>query len=271
MALLAAIVLPGLDGSAQLRSRFGAALAQMGLKPVVLGYPTDCPGGYGELGRMVEAALPVSGKFILVGESFSGPLACELAAAKPPGLAGLVLCASFVRYPLRLPRAPLLMLHRLPARLLPDRILSMLLLGTWSTPQHLGELKAAVAALPSAIMVARLRQALAVDARAALKAIAVPTLVLQASADRLIPRSAATQILELLPSARLHQLPGPHSLLQACPTACAQAIRDYVRSERIDPFDGAVPPHTNSPADHGSAPVSGTHGSRSCWPRQWTT
>ena len=44
--------------------------------------------------RATEAAAARGGDFVVVGESFSGPLALLLAARSPPGLRGVVLCAT---------------------------------------------------------------------------------------------------------------------------------------------------------------------------------
>ncbi|MGQ0798894.1 MAG: serine aminopeptidase domain-containing protein [Pseudomarimonas sp.] len=49
--------------------------------------------------------LPRSEPYFLLGESFGGPLAIALAARQPRGLLGLVLCASFARYPIESLRA----------------------------------------------------------------------------------------------------------------------------------------------------------------------
>ena len=52
---------------------------------------------------MVQKAADEGGDFVVVGESFSGSLALMLATRRPVGLRGVVLCASFVRFPLPVP------------------------------------------------------------------------------------------------------------------------------------------------------------------------
>ena len=87
------ILLPGMDGTGQL---FGPLLRILppGLEAAVVAYPPDRPCGYAELLPLVEAAVPDGGEFLILGESFSGPLALLLAASRPRGLRGVILCAS---------------------------------------------------------------------------------------------------------------------------------------------------------------------------------
>jgi pimeloyl-ACP methyl ester carboxylesterase len=99
MAELALVLLPGLDGTGTL---FQPLLAHLSanLHPIVVAYPTDVPLGYDELLPLVVKALPASAPFVLLGESFSGPLALTVAALSPSRLQGVILCASFIRNPL---------------------------------------------------------------------------------------------------------------------------------------------------------------------------
>src|SRR5690349_15943355 len=67
---------------------------------MALNYPADEPLDYEQLLPQVLAALPSDRPFVLLGESFSGPLAVMAAATRPVGLLGVILCATFVRNPL---------------------------------------------------------------------------------------------------------------------------------------------------------------------------
>jgi pimeloyl-ACP methyl ester carboxylesterase len=91
-------LLPGLDGTGLL---FGPALDACpdGVRPVVLPLPDLEARSYAELADHLAPRLPKDEPFLLLGESFSGPLALELAARRPDGLAGVVLVASFVTSP----------------------------------------------------------------------------------------------------------------------------------------------------------------------------
>ena len=92
------VLLPGLDGTGKLFADFLKAL-DLGVRTRVVPYPPDVPLGYDELEPLVRAALPAQGAFVLLGESFSGPLAIRIAARPPPGLTGLILCVTFASNP----------------------------------------------------------------------------------------------------------------------------------------------------------------------------
>lgn len=106
MTDLTLVLLPGLDGSGVLfRPLIGHLSSQF--RPIVVAYPPDQAIGYDELLPLVLQALPTSAPFAILGESFSGPLALMAAAHSPKGLQAVILCASFVRNPLRV-NVPLL-------------------------------------------------------------------------------------------------------------------------------------------------------------------
>src|SRR5262245_17031078 len=95
------LLLPGGDGTGKLFDPLLHALAgQDSLTPVVVAYPPDRACGYGDLLPLVEQNVPAGADFLVLGESFSGPLALLLAARRPPGLRGVILCGTFVRNPL---------------------------------------------------------------------------------------------------------------------------------------------------------------------------
>ncbi|HET8734682.1 MAG TPA: alpha/beta hydrolase, partial [Anaeromyxobacteraceae bacterium] len=95
---LPVMLLPGLDGSADLFARFlGAATGALDFRRVP--YPRDRFLGYAELEALVRARLPAGEPFAILGESFGGPLALRVAASRPAGLVGLVLVATFHRKP----------------------------------------------------------------------------------------------------------------------------------------------------------------------------
>ena len=125
------------------------------LSPVVGAYPADQPCGYAKLLPLVEAAAPASAEYVVVGESFSGPLALMLAARRPPGLRGIVLCASFVRSPLP-PLARWLRALIFPFwfRAVPRPLLRWALLGRHQTVALAELVEAAIATVRPAVFAA---------------------------------------------------------------------------------------------------------------------
>jgi len=83
------ILLPGLDGTGKLFSGFVRALGA-DIDAQIVSYPVDQPLGYAELETLVRATLPADRRFVVLGESFSGPIAIQIGANPPAGLAGAV-------------------------------------------------------------------------------------------------------------------------------------------------------------------------------------
>ena len=91
-----------MDGTGELFAPLIDALPP-GTDVRVVSYPVDDVLEYADLLPIAQAAIPTSGSYILVGESFSGPLAITLASGGDPRLTGIVICCSYARAPL--PRA----------------------------------------------------------------------------------------------------------------------------------------------------------------------
>ena len=217
-----ALVLPGLDGCAHLRAEFVAALAPE-FAATVLAYPNDRALDYDALTEWVRERLPTDAAFILIAESFSGPVAIRLAAARPDGLIGVVLAATFARAP------RLASLHFL-TRLLPLRALPMLpamslMMGHWSTREWKQRLRAALAAVDPAVLRCRLLAAARVDVTGLVADIACPIVYLRAIRDRIVSADGWTTIRDRSHNAVCIAIDGPHMLLQARPLECAVAIK----------------------------------------------
>lgn len=84
------VLLPGLDGTGLLFQPLIEMLPS-NIKPIVVSYPPDKLLGYNELLPIVLKCLPTDKSFIVLGESFSGPLALRVASTRPDNLEGLVL------------------------------------------------------------------------------------------------------------------------------------------------------------------------------------
>lgn len=222
------VLLPGLDGTGDLFAPFCDALGGS-LSVIVVRYPADASLDYHELESIAATQLPAEGPLVLLGESFSGPIAIALASKFPERVKGLVLCCSFLLNP-RPGLARFLVLGPiLPAGRVPTWLTSIFLFGRFGTPQLRTALHAALFKISSATLRARMKAVLSVDASAAFRGTSMPTLYLQATEDRLIPRSAARYVEDVRPEVRVIAIEAPHGLLQAAPVAAAQAVAAFVR------------------------------------------
>jgi pimeloyl-[acyl-carrier protein] methyl ester esterase len=222
------VVLPGLDGTAILHAAFSEAVRTAFDSVLIISYPSDQILDYPALERLARTRLPATTPFVLLGESFSGPIALSIAAKPPSNLLGVVLSTTFAEsaVPLFAPFASFT--HFAPVRSLPLFLLSWWLLGRWATPQLESALQNAVLTITPEVLRSRAAIALQADVLASCRSISLPVLYLRATDDRLLSRHAGRQISEAITNCTLIDIAGPHLLLQAAPQACAQAVSEFV-------------------------------------------
>lgn len=213
-----------MDGSGLLFANFVAALSA---NTQVVSYPPDQPLDYSELERLIEAALPTE-PYILLGESFSGPLAISIASRSPPMLRGVVLVCTFAKSP-GPPMKPFFrkLFSRLPIRWTPVFIASRLLMGHFDSPSLRTQLDAATRDVSGSVWQARLNAILGLDVTAALAKITQPILYLRATADRVVPKAAFDAIVVANGAVKLVEIDGPHALLQTKSHESVAAIRAF--------------------------------------------
>lgn len=220
------VLLPGLDGTGD---QFAPLIDALGLEvpTVTVRYP-NAPLDYKALQKIVATALPRDRSYVILGESFSGPIALSLAAQAPRGLLGCIVCASFVVNPRRILRLALPFMGLVPVQQLPSAISDFLVMGRFATPAlRQLQLDARRSVSPSTLL-ARLKEIVRVNVVDALKDIKLPTLYLRATEDRLVPRNAGQLYLRYAQAGRVVDIEGPHFLLQARPKPAAEAIRTFL-------------------------------------------
>lgn len=221
-----AVLLPGLDGTGALHAEFVAACAPW-LTVDLLSYPVDMS-AYSELGAWVRGRLP-DAPFVVIAESFSGPLAVRLAADPPAGLQGVVFVTSFARPPRPAPRFAASLLKILPLKTrFACQMMQPAVMGRWASRRFTATLWAALKTVPASTLAARLSEVLGADETARLSGVAVPMMYLRARQDRLIPVPASAPFAAA--GGRVVELDGPHFLLQANPLDAAHAMRGFVES-----------------------------------------
>lgn len=226
-------MLPGIDGTGRLLARFAAA-ASGAVEPRILSYPPDRVLGYAALEALVRRELPPDRPFALLGESFGGPLALRLAAARPPGLRAVVLASSFHRRPaagwLRALRPFAPAFFNLP---LPAHAVRLLLGGGDAPADVVREVQDAVASVKGPVMAARAAEALAVDAGEVVRGLHVPLLFLGGTDDRLLRTALPIEIRMLRPDAEIRMLAAPHLLLLRRPRESAREVEAFLRRRSL--------------------------------------
>jgi pimeloyl-ACP methyl ester carboxylesterase len=223
------VLLPGLDGTGKLFAEFLKVMDPR-IGTLVVTYPKDVPMNYDQLDALVTAALPTDRPFVLLGESFSGPLAIRIAARRPASLVGLVLCVTFASNPYPWAGAWAWPLAKfLPLKSLPRWVRAPLMWGSASPNRAPRQSERAIAGVSAAVVRHRIGALLAVDETKALVNISAPTLVLCAACDRVVSKAATAAIVLGIAHAQRVDIDGPHLLLQTCPQECATAVLSFMR------------------------------------------
>jgi len=222
-------MLPGLDGTGLVFEPLLEHLPE-DIHPVVVRYPADRPLSFREHVEFVRAHLPQGEPFVLLAESFSGPIGLQLLAPPVDDLLGVIFVASFDRYP-----KPFLLDM---ARLMPQGLLlkicqtrffcRLLCLGSASR-QAVALFRKALASVALQVLTQRLK-ILAELPPPADTLFRGPALYLQATHDHLVPQRAAAALLRSLPQMQVERIRGPHTILLACPEQGAQRIGKFVRA-----------------------------------------
>jgi len=221
------VLLPGLDGTGELFANFVTRLPA-NLETKIIRYPADRFLSYGELFSHVLEALPQTEPFILLGESFSSPLAIKVAAENLPNLRGLIICAGFIKNPLARWLALMATLARpFIFRVPPPR----LILEYFLTGRHdqLGEEVCRILrSMPPDVVFSRIRSVIACDVTEDLARVRVPTLYLQATLDRLLKKTCFQEIQRIKGDTILVEVPAPHLLLQREPQGAADSVIQFL-------------------------------------------
>ncbi len=230
MSATSIVLLPGLDGTGVLFSPLLPHLPPS-LWPIVVRYPGNEQLGYEALLERVMDALPAVERFIILGESFSGPLAVMASARHPPGLEAIILCSTFVRNPLWI-RPPLLRHLARPFlfRWYPLFSMAKALLGGYASSELRASFSEAMATVTPEVLAYRVREVLQVDVSAQLTRCPVPVLCLRGSRDLVVPGHNAAEIARTARHVIMATIAAPHMVLQTRPVEAAAAITRFIES-----------------------------------------
>ena len=211
------VLLPGLNGTDDFLADFSSELDGFELDIIV--YPPELT-DYDAIFSVVQKRLPKE-DFVIVAESFSGPVAGRIADIHPTNLCGVIFVASFLTRPRRLPAFAASFLKVLPIRSgiglwVADRFT----MGRWSQSEFTSSFRSVLSHLPKSTIVKRLKAVQRLPRTSS--AHSYPHLYLRPSKDRLIP------LRQLENFTNVELIEGPHFLLQARPKQAALAVRTFV-------------------------------------------
>lgn len=219
------ILLPGMNGTCEFFAPILPLLAgQLILEPLEL--PAQGAQHPAALAEQLLPRLTSKSPFLLLGESFSGPIAHRLASHLPEGLRGLILAASFLQRPHALMPPGVLLPHRLLSQ---PAVLRGVALDAHCDPALLQQAARSVRSIPGALLRQRF------DALRVLQppsgTLGLPVLQLVARRDRLVGQRATRAVAHSCTQLQRVDIDGPHFLLQTRPQACADAILEF--AERL--------------------------------------
>ena len=223
------VLLPGLDGTGILFEPFLRELPPE-IIPQVIPLPSQVPMGYESLVPIVTSHLPNTGSYFLLGESFSGPLSLMIAATRPAGLQGVILCASFIRNPTYVPSILRVIVGTWMFRMIPQMAQAKTLMSRYSTSELRALLARVHLQVAPAVTAQRIRSILALDCRKALKECPVPLAYIRGALDGVVPARNCREILAIKPSVREFVIRAPHMILQTQPRAAADVISAFMRT-----------------------------------------
>lgn len=223
------ILLPGMDGTGDLFVPFIQAL-NPNIQTIVVSYPNSVIMSYEELSVLVSEFIPIDRPYMLLAESFSGPIAISLAANASYQLKGLILSSTFAKNPRPKLSKLSFLLPTLPINKTSFLLLHKLLMAGFSNKNISQCLFDAVSMVSPKTMRARLDAVIHVDKSSALASINVPILYLQGRYDYLVPAAAAQFIFKAAKNVALVELEAPHLLLQIAPKQAAEKVQAFIEN-----------------------------------------
>jgi pimeloyl-ACP methyl ester carboxylesterase len=221
------VLLPGLDGTGILFRPFIELLSRE-IKVQVISYPADNKMSYTELVGFVLSKLPKE-DFILVGESFSGPITYQVALHKPEHLRSVIFVATF----LSAPKKKLLNLTKiLPVKLffnmpIPNVIVKKYLFGSGIADEIIKLFKKSLKIVPSGVLSFRLNEISRLKGNQ--QPCDIKATYVQATDDKLVPDSSVEEFRKVCKNLTILRVEGTHFILQTNPSACAEIVENEIR------------------------------------------
>lgn len=220
-----------MDGTGILFKPFLELLS--GFDAQVITLPASGDQDYQTLSNYVSARLPEE-DFVLIAESFSGPIAASLSSSNKPHLRGVVFVATFLSSPnqLLLSIAKLMPIKLLASLPLSSYIQRRLFFGNTTNKDLMSLFKEALDNLSGELIKSR------VDSIRSFKYMEeksdIPCIYLRAVSDRLIPGNKALEFRSYFSKIALENIDGPHFLLQASPETCFEKLSEFIKTLNKD-------------------------------------
>ena len=215
------VLLPGLHGSTALFDAF-IALAPPWARCLPLALPTVGGQTFDELSDVILPEVRPLDGLVLLGESFSGPIAARLSARLGQKVALLVLCNPVVEMSVRVPEGILASIAA--SAWMPAWGASMALSGgdTSVAQAALEEIRA----LPEGILAQRLSTVYSATEEDLAPHLATPVLTILGTNDKLVAASRSRAFFSRIQDGAIAEIEGPHLIVQTRPAEVWAAISE---------------------------------------------
>jgi pimeloyl-ACP methyl ester carboxylesterase len=223
------VLLPGLDGTGSL---FAPLLGVLGedFIPVVVTYPRDQVLWYEQLYPRIREVMPWGKPYVLVAESFAGPLALKFAASQPEGIEAIVLCSAFFSK-ISAPSGSWTSFftnQKWFDNATADSAIKQLVTGGVCEPTLLANIKSAIKSVSPEVLSHRVKLMFETDVTAALEEVKAPILCLAGQQDKLGAAQAMQNIQKVKPQSGYVSFDTSHLVLQTKPREALDAIKGFL-------------------------------------------
>lgn len=221
------ILLPGLDGSGYLFDAFIESYKKYSPDTIleVIALPNKCL-SYHQLIEYVLTQLPKDKEFGLLGESFSGPIAIDIASKGLKNLKALCLVATFAKSPHWSYRYLSYSVKYIPKLLNMTKTIGHLILGNSFNEENKVNLQRSLSQINQVTLKSRLIEVSRFNFEDKLEKINIPTLIINATQDLIVSRKTAHNLSQIKNSID-YWIDSPHLILQTQSHLCVQLLKSF--------------------------------------------
>ena len=225
------ILLPGLDGTGRLFEQLLDVIPRT-VQVMPISFPTDQVLGYRELHDYVRQKLPDANPYILIAESFSGPLAVQLASTGLYNLKALVLCATYLCRPITQIKSAM---ARVANRFVfefqpPEWPIKHYLLGPDAPKELVQQFNSVISLVKPKVLSERVRIALEVNVREEFSRVSIPVLWISATLDNLIDWRRSERQVADKSNVCVKRVASPHLVLQRRSAEVVQCMNEFIKN-----------------------------------------
>lgn len=222
------IMLPGMDGTGKLFHPFIKEIPGS-IECVTVSYPEKECLGYKELETYVIEKLPANEDFVLLAESFSGPIGYLIAKRNLPNMKGMFFVASFLQSPKKLlvnlvRFIPLSLLLAFPV---PQWVIRNFILDKNADNNCIRMFTDTIKNVSSKVLSFRIKEVSKLSLN--IEKIEIKSYYIQALNDKFVSSDSVNSFAKISDSLKVIKIDGPHFIMQTRPKECAVFITNEIR------------------------------------------